>query len=332
MNSGAVTNIGNNVPEGETLTTADASFGNSTAESLFSFQQMTNDQEHFASLMRQGGIHSQPFIQETAFLQGSRTFETDPLQLGADLDTYGYFTPNMMEGLDFASPRTPLSFDKTESGNNQTFLSNEQTRKIRRLWRGRRSAPSVRLIWSFWFKLAHHEADNICSKPSAAIPSPNCVEPLADGVSPSRWGMDEECRQELINFCKELDERIPSQHYADGVPNSPPQTRSESGSEKSLPGFSADGFPTREVLDASVDFFFQYFPMPFIHKATFDVKKTPASLLFPMCLVGLSSLYPERSRSFVLRYQKVTSISNPSFEQERRVLILFLEIDAVLPR
>ncbi|KAH7412944.1 hypothetical protein BKA64DRAFT_567059 [Cadophora sp. MPI-SDFR-AT-0126] len=229
-------------------------------------------------------VESQFSIQQIMQISGSD--EADPFGIEVDFGAFGYLSPGMMDMdyLDDVTPRTPLPLPPSEEDKResiQMLLSAERLQQIQRMWRGKRSAPGLRLIRSLWNQVIQHESDNIFSEP---MTSASRVEPVLNSIQTLRWGMNGDRRKELITFCTELEK--PSFE-------SPP------------PGFSPDGFPTKEALDASVDFFFRYFPMPFVHKATFDATTTPASLLFPMCLIGLAALYPEPSRPFVLRYQKV---------------------------
>ncbi|KAH8593151.1 hypothetical protein B0O99DRAFT_222582 [Bisporella sp. PMI_857] len=313
--TGGVPNLQNATQEGEFHVAADGSFRNHTTES-FAFQPTTQDQERLKSLSREGGAHQSTPAQFRPLLDpqlssvfpqtGGGNFDTDIFRMETDFNPYGYFSPGMLDGLDLGTPGVPLStspLHKDKNGSNQTFLSDEQTQQVRNLWRGRRSAPGVRIIWSLWGKVAQHGVDNIFSQSRSAIPSP--PEAMTEGTKASKWGMNEDCRKDLIAFCKDLDDRAYRERTTELESiSTPPQTQSEHEMERSIPVLSADGFLTREVLDASLDFFFQYFPMPFIHKATFDASTTPTSLLFPMCLVGLALLYPEGSKPFVLRYQK----------------------------
>ncbi|KAF2851654.1 hypothetical protein T440DRAFT_55602 [Plenodomus tracheiphilus IPT5] len=232
------------------------------------------------------------------------SFGSDPFPTEAEFDTYAYFGPTVLDGLDFDIPHQPIQVSAQDYEKRLTFLPVEQTHEIRRLWRGRRSGPGVRLIWSLWFKVARHGADNIFSKPPSPVPGLHRSDSKSDNDTISRWGMDDACRNELIHFCKSLDDTR-EEHSPDRPPQSlAADVQSDSGSEKSVPGFSATGFPTTEVFDASLDFFFQYSPLQFIHRATFNAKTTPPSLLLPMCLIGLASIYPDRSKTFILRYQK----------------------------
>ena len=109
----------------------------------------------------------------------------------------------------------------------------------------------------------------------------------------------------LNDFCKDL-ERINNEDLTYlALHATPPQSHSDSDSESLLTWLAADGFLIRDILDTSLDFFFQYFPMPFIHKATFNARTTPGLLLFPICLIGFSLLYPEHSKPFILRHLRV---------------------------
>lgn len=187
-------------------------------------------------------------------------------------------------------------------GSTKRFFSVGQLNQIQQLWQGQRSAPSVQLMRSLWSTAVQHRADNILSQP----PDDTASSSKRDS-SAGRWRIDEQCRKELIYFCRELDDRICREDQSDLTPQSAP-TRSPALSEaSSLPGLSGDGFPSSETLEASLDIYFQYFPFAFVHKATFEASATPSSILFPMCLIGLASLYAERSKVFVVRYLKVGS-------------------------
>lgn len=285
--------------------------------SPFLFHQATHGSEQAPSFTvgRQDGR----ILHETdhALFADLHSFASDPFPMDAEFDAYAYFGPTI---LDFGTPRPPVQTSAVDDEKRLTFLPVEQTHQIRRLWRGRRSGPSVRLIWSLWFKVARHGADNILSKPPTLAPIVHRSDSTAGNNTASKWGMDDACRNELIHFCKSLDdttrEGFPSEitSHSLGV-----DIQSDSGSEKSVPGFSANGFPTTEVFDASLDFFFQYSPLRFVHRATFNAKTTPLSVLLPMCLIGLASIYPERSKTFVLRYQKVSCRLHNLFSSNKRV-------------
>ena len=219
-----------------------------------------------------------------------------------------HLSPNMLDGFDFGTPGLPFSlppFDNQKNGNRPTAFSAEQVGRIRRLWKRQRPNPGARLIRTLWREVVHHEADNIFSKPQAS--SAYFDAPMSEHQQTSRWGMNDDSRDCLIKYCKELDELVRGEEFIDAEPHlTPPHSISEDGFGRS-PSVSAENFPTTEILDSSLDFFFRYSHsnIPFIHKSTFDARNTPSSLLLPMCLVGLFSLDPRRTKPFVLRYLKV---------------------------
>ncbi|KAH7085781.1 hypothetical protein BKA63DRAFT_500489 [Paraphoma chrysanthemicola] len=278
-------------------------FGGVTSPFLFHQASHNSDQAPPFTVDRQDGrtLHET----DHALFADLNSFASDPFPMEAEFDTYAYFGPTILDGAVFDTPRFPIQVSAEANERRGTFLPVEQTHLIRRLWRGRRSGPSVQLIWSLWLKVARHGADNILSKPHTLLPTSHRSGSTASNNNTSKWGMDDACRNELIHFCKSLDETARQERTSEMQSRSlAVDVQSESGSEKSVPGFSANGFPTTEVFDASLDFFFQYSPVQFVHKATFDAKSTPLSILLPMCLIGLASIYPERSKTFVLRYQK----------------------------
>ncbi|PVH77026.1 hypothetical protein DL98DRAFT_464261 [Cadophora sp. DSE1049] len=260
------------------------------------------------------GTHLNVYSGETSVIhtvEGQSSFQQiiHPFGMELDFGAFGYLSPGMMHMdylLDDVIPRTPLPMPGVEEdkcGNTHLLLSAERLQQIQRMWRGKRSAPGVRLIRSLWNQVIKHEPDNIFSEPTT---NASRVELGLGSTQTLRWGMDDDRRKELVAFCTELENKIHRESLADITPHStPPGTFAEPSFESLPPGFAPDGFPTKEALGASVDFFFRYFPLPFVHKATFDARATPDSLLFPMCLIGLAALYPKPSKPFVLRYQKV---------------------------
>ncbi|KAH9204526.1 hypothetical protein DL95DRAFT_115659 [Leptodontidium sp. 2 PMI_412] len=315
--------LGNLTSRRDSQTAGDLTSINHTTDPRFSFKQIRNEES--ASRIGEGEVPHQISTHNgyTALSQGVQSdvelpplpaslevdrFAVDLSRLDADFGPFGYFNPGMMD-LDYFgynSPRSPVSTPRLNNdhcGNTQSLLSVERLQQVQQLWRGKRAAPGVLLIRSLWSKVIQYESDNLFSNPTTA--NTNQTEQVLDGSRQLRWGMDEDCRKRLIDFCTEIDNKIYREGLADLTPHlTPPGSHTEPVFERSPPGFLADGFPTKEALDASVDFFFQYFPMPFIHKATFNSRKTPGSLLFSMCLIGLAALYPESSKPFVLRYQK----------------------------
>ncbi|KAF5024138.1 hypothetical protein F66182_3772 [Fusarium sp. NRRL 66182] len=109
-------------------------------------------------------------------------------------------------------------------------------------------------------------------------------------------------------------------HRADNIFTTPQHSRNSIGYQ--VAGYLDDSFPspcdapdiaipTVDVLDASLDFYFQFFHpvLPMIHKSTFDAKNTPCRMLLAICLVGLSYLDRGHARAFLIKYLKVRFIT-----------------------
>lgn len=230
------------------------------------------------------------------------SYSIGPILSPADL----HLAPGIMGFLDFDAPDMlfPMScLDNEKISNPPMAFSAEQLNRIRQLWPRQRPKYGARLIRNLWHQVVHHEADNIFSEPRSS--NDDSIRLSQGGCRISRWNMDDECRNELIQYCKELDGIVRREESNDIESHWSPISISE-GSE-TFPSVSDADFPTTELLDSSLDFFFEFFHpnLPFIHKSTFNAKRTPKSLLLPMCLVGLSSLDPKHTKAFVFRYLTV---------------------------
>lgn len=213
-------------------------------------------------------------------------------------------SPHMLDCTNYDNPGLPFltsrADDETTNSPPMAF-SAPQMLRIRRLWSRQRPKPGIRLIRKLWKRVIHHEADGIFSAPQDSCPSSEQPAPNSS-CQMSRWGMDEQCRNSLIQYCKELDDLVRHEESIEEEMGSTPR----SASEQSF-SVSEATFPAMEILDSSLGFFFQFFHpiLPFMHKSTFDAKNTPSLLLLSMCLVGLSYMDRTGTRAFVLRYLKV---------------------------
>lgn len=182
-------------------------------------------------------------------------------------------------------------------------ISDERFARIERLWPIRRSCPP-RLIYSLWRHVIACRADNLFL---SADESEKCLAPHSEGRCDSRWGLDQGCRQRLAGYCGSLSEhgrRLSAAVYSDNAKDA--QIISGSTSSSSSRSSTSDGspyisFPSREVLDMGLDFYFRRFHvlMPFIHRPTFTAKLAPSSLILPMCMIGLTILDSEGAKKFV---------------------------------
>jgi hypothetical protein len=214
-------------------------------------------------------------------------------------------SPNLMNLLNMSPSMMALSppyldFEANQESRPKTPFSMKQIKRIQKLWPRQRTTCGVRLIRTLWQDTVQHGADNLFSEPhDSDTCSPH------DHARTSRWNMNEECRERLIRDCIQG----PSNQNtadADSLPAfSPPGTGSQ---ETALEALNTE-FPSLETLDTSLDFFFRYsYPaMPFIHKATFDAHRTPSSLLWPMCLIGLSIINPQGLNDFIRQHLVVSA-------------------------
>lgn len=212
---------------------------------------------------------------------------------------------------DFHATSTPTSTSIHSSvveevaGKEDTLFSAQQVERMRRLWHGQRPAPKIRIGQSIWRDAVQHSTSNIFSKPVQGSEGEIVDESRGDSIT-SGCGFDGNCRNTIKDFCKILEQNANPEDLAGFAPQSASQGGDHDAQNKNstlLP--STEGFLDGEVLDASLYLFFQCSYLPFIHRPTFDAQNTPPSVLFPMLLIGLSSLYPKQSKSFVLRYLKV---------------------------
>ncbi|KIW79268.1 hypothetical protein Z517_05880 [Fonsecaea pedrosoi CBS 271.37] len=176
-------------------------------------------------------------------------------------------------------------------------ISDERYAKIASLWPTKKQTAR-RLIHTLWRDLASFPEDNIYSQQSPAGHEGTRPSQAAPGeFAESRWGLDEERRARLIEDCTPAN--TPFSPVADrGVAASIRSGASDSCSQDS--GTPAK-FPSTAILDVSLDVYFRRFHhlMPFIHEPTFSAKKTSSTLLFPMCLMGLTMLDSVRAKRFV---------------------------------
>lgn len=237
--------------------------------------------------------------------------DTLPLELqnsGFDFPTdFGYEFPSIYEAMNawvpettttqsafsFLPPGQPLSENAPF-----TTASLDLARRVQETWPRRRASAVVRVIRNMWCRAAQHNTNNLFSNTQS--------KPLAGKTRP-RWNMDEDCRERLMSDCDTL--LLPAERYSERT--TAPGSRQVSvplEQDVEVEGLSPQSprlnFPSTETLDMSIGFYFRRFHpvFPFIHQATFDAKSTPSTLLFPMCLIGLSILNPGGAESFLRLY------------------------------
>lgn len=200
------------------------------------------------------------------------------------------------------SPSRRTTVDLTTTYDSSSL---QLSKRVQQAWPRRRASPVVRVIRTMWRCASEHQADNFFSLSGTAT-TPFGM--MSRDRSKSRWNMDDECRARLISDCET--NFLPAESYTGGftAPGSPHISEPLQHEEVELDGLSPGeprlSFPSTEMLDMSIDFYFRRFHpvLPFLHHATFDAKTTPSSVLLPMCLIGLSTLNPTGAESFIRQH------------------------------
>jgi hypothetical protein len=170
------------------------------------------------------------------------------------------------------------------SGKSTGDIPNERFARVQRYW----LAPSNttgRLMNSLWRDVACSEVDNIFSLHSShSFSSPSGLLPG------SRYGLDEECRQQLHAAFGNI--RGGSQLHSPNSALSPTSNSTFGG---------RPNFPPAEILDMALDLYFRNFHplVPFVHVPTFSAKNTRLPVLYVMCLIGMIMLGTKGTTTFV---------------------------------
>lgn len=180
-------------------------------------------------------------------------------------------------------------------------LYEDQIDLVQRAWPRKRISPVICASQRMWVDAAHHPFSNLFSADIEPF------TPMSEVGSISRWNLDHDCRKRLILECRSF--LLPAENYSGPttVPSSPRIT-TQSEHEVAIQGLSPQeptlDFPSVEVLDSSIDFYFRRFHphYPFIHPATFNAMKTKSPLLLAMCLVGISIVKPPGTDGFMRLY------------------------------
>lgn len=203
-----------------------------------------------------------------------------------------------------AIPPQNFNEETTPSGRFASLISKERFGKIQGQWHSR-SSRATRLMPSLWQDLAVSERQNICCKQVPQISHPDVRHRRV-----SRWGFDDECRQQMQLTLNSLTQ-------AGGVysPQSSGSTdhdhRSHSGSIASYSGGVT--LPSTETCEVALEIYFhQFHPMlPVIHLPTFSAKGAPFPMLFVLCLLGFSILGTPSATNLVSDTFLVSSMVAP---------------------
>ncbi|KAF4463606.1 C2H2 type zinc finger domain-containing [Fusarium albosuccineum] len=158
-------------------------------------------------------------------------------------------------------------------------IPEERFVKVARLWPRKREPPWY-LIQTLWSDAVHHGASNLFAEYSPDDTNDNSPSLRTNGP---RRGLGDVRRLELLKEFAFMRNR--TNHDDDNLSDLTYDSR----------------LPSADTLAMCINLYFQRFHIivPFIHEPTFSARRTPNALLFPMCLIGLHLLDPDRTRRFV---------------------------------
>lgn len=164
------------------------------------------------------------------------------------------------------------------------------------LWPSKKKSP-WHMMKTLWTEAVLHKADNVFSETAV---SDVMLETTTHDKDESKWNMNDERRQKLMQEC--------SRYHISSERSLSEQRSPACNSSNEDINHQIEDFPSADVLDMSLDLYFRRFHsmLPFIHQPTFDARSAPSSLLFPMCLIGLTMLSPHSSKIFVSTYTQVS--------------------------
>ena len=179
------------------------------------------------------------------------------------------------------------------------LIPTERFAKVERCWPNRYSNP-LRLMPTLWWDVALKPEDNLFSNGNL---SPEAME--QNRQCGSRWGLDEDCRERLQRMFVTANQmgvdRGPAAFSSPETFSTPSEGRSANRAESVNNDTVPTNFPPAEIFDIGLDLYFRQFHplMPFIHTPTFCPKTAPTSVLFIMCLIGLTILQTKGATAFV---------------------------------
>ncbi|PVH75631.1 hypothetical protein DL98DRAFT_562340 [Cadophora sp. DSE1049] len=202
-------------------------------------------------------------------------------------------------GSSFTTSDEPASVRNPSSPS--TLIPNERFAKVERCWPNRHSNP-LRLMPTLWWDAVLKAEDNLFSNGNL---SPEAME--QNRQCGSRWGLDEDCRERLqrmfVTITHVSSDQTPAAAFGSPENFSSPSESRSAGQAPSVVNDAplSSNFPPAEIFDIGLDLYFRQFHplMPFIHTPTFCPKTAPTSILFIMCLIGLTILQTKGATAFV---------------------------------
>ncbi|KAF5984302.1 hypothetical protein FCOIX_2805 [Fusarium coicis] len=238
----------------------------------------------------QNAISSAPWGNNEASLTSMSN--TDLLHYAGALEL---LQPNLshLDFLDFGLGETSPGVRGSQASSNSvdpvSSIPLERFARVAALWPRNRTHSASQIASKVWADVVNYRGDGIFTDVSISQSSPSST---IGTENESRWGMDEEKRQDLIR---------------------------EFGS----PSSSVDFLPARLLnLGLTIAFRQPHSLVPFIHQPTFSAKSASNSVVFSLCLLGLAILDSSYVKPFTAHYlpaatEKCCSqLATPSFGPE----------------
>jgi hypothetical protein len=171
-----------------------------------------------------------------------------------------------------------------DSAKTSAAIPSERFAKVQCYWLSPTNNTG-RLMNGLWQDVAYSDLDNIFAHHTG--PPPGFMPVSLQG---SRYGLDEDCRRRLhatFGYMRLYNQQPRSSE------NAPPTYDSAL--------IALPNFPPAEILDMALDVYFRSFHplVPFIHLPTFSAKNIDLSVLYVMCLIGMTLLGTQGTASFV---------------------------------
>ncbi|KAG5772895.1 hypothetical protein H9Q72_001074 [Fusarium xylarioides] len=238
----------------------------------------------------QNGVSSAPWGNNESSLTSMSN--TDLLHYAGALEL---LQPNLshLDFLDFSLGETSPGIRGSQASSNSvdpvSSIPLERFARVAALWPRNRTHSASQIASKVWADVVNYRGDGIFTDVSISQSSPSST---IGTENESRWGMDEEKRQDLIR---------------------------EFGSLSS----SVEFLPARLLnLGLTIAFRQPHSLVPFIHQPTFSAKSASNSVVFSLCLLGLAILDSSYVKPFTAHYLPATTekccsqLATPSFGPE----------------
>ncbi|KUL88315.1 hypothetical protein ZTR_04929 [Talaromyces verruculosus] len=190
-----------------------------------------------------------------------------------------------------------------ETGSPSERRGPDSLKRIQQMWSGKGTSQPALLVRTLWKDIAEHKAVNILSDPAEPSNLPSTPSSERRGGSEMESKITEQCRDRLFAFYRQTQTTPGRRSLSNVLSASEAQLGERSSAPLTDPGLSDIQFPSVEILNLSLKFYFRHVhpSLPFIHRPTFNVSETSCLLLLPMILIGYSILDPHGSQALVSR-------------------------------